>query len=160
MTPCAETEQSIQAFEAKIVSGEIKDVLKETLEEFKETICVIIPSMMEANIISILQSIKDPTCLALCPQTEQVKGLLEELVPTKEVPSSSSIIDEIEEAETFTDQQKDLIGELFDTLEMAYDHTARVCGILGVLSYSLNSHQLLILLKSSIRPLIQVNAIP
>ena len=86
-----------------------------------------------------------------------MEGLLEELIPTREVPSGSSIIDIITNEDTLTDEQKTLIGELFDTLKMAYNHIDRACGVLGILSCLLNTQQPLIILKASIRLLIQVN---
>ena len=132
-------DEALQMLAARIDSGEIKDILKETLEEFKKAICGVMPSMEEANIIGILWSIKDLTCLMLYPQSDEVEGLLKELIHTKEVPSGSSSINKIDDEDTLTDEQRALIGELSDTLEMAYDHIGRACGILGILSNSLNT---------------------
>ena len=74
--------------------------------------------------------------------------------------AASLIIDIITNEDTLTDKQKALIGKLFDTLEMAHNQLARDCGVLGMLSCVISSQQLLIVLKPSIRPLIQVNALP
>ena len=40
--------------EAKIDGGEIKDVLKDMVQDFKEAICVVRPSMTEVNVLDIL----------------------------------------------------------------------------------------------------------
>ena len=61
---------------------------------------------------------------------------------------------------TLTDEEKDLITKLFKTLKMAYNQLCRYCGLIGFLSYKLNVRQLLMVLKSSVRPLIQVNTLP
>ena len=59
--------KAILMMEAKIEDGEIKDVLKDTIQEIKEAICIVMPSMKEANILDILRSIRDPICLAIHP---------------------------------------------------------------------------------------------
>ena len=68
--------EAIQMMEAKIEDGEIKDILKDTVQGFKDAICIVMPSMAEANILDILRSIRDSTCLAILPQSEEVEGLL------------------------------------------------------------------------------------
>ena len=52
-----------------------------------------------------------------------------------------------------------MIAELFDDLEVAHDHMAISCSMLAVLSRSLNDVQLMIILKVSVRPMIQMNAL-
>ena len=56
--------EAIQMKEAKIKDGEIKDVLKDTIQEFKETICIVMPSM---------QSIRDPTVPCYMPPIRRGK---------------------------------------------------------------------------------------
>ena len=43
---------------------------------------------------------------------------------------------------------------------MAHEHLAHSCSSLGILSRTLTSHQLLLLLKASLRPLVQLNTAP
>ena len=130
--------EALQMMEAKIKGGEIKDVLKDTVQEFKETICMVMPSMVEANILDILHSIRDPTCLAICPHSEEVEGLLEELIPSEEIPSSSSVIRSMTDERTLSDKEKEMICKLFEMLETAYDQLGRACGLIGALSQKLN----------------------
>ena len=63
--------EAILTMEAKIMGGEIKDILKDTIQEIKEAICILMPSMKEANILDILHSIKDPTCLTIHPSQKR-----------------------------------------------------------------------------------------
>lgn len=79
-------------------------------------------------------------------------------MPMEDILSGSSVIERINGAEPLTTEQKWMISELFDNLDVAHDHMARPCGMLGILSQSLNSIQLLLLLQASVRPMIQVNA--
>ena len=119
---------------------------------------MVMPSMTEANVLDILHS--DPTCLAICPHSEEVEGLLEELIPSEEIPSSSSIIRSMTDERTLSDEEKEMICELFEMLETAYDQLGRACGLIGALSHKLNSNQLMTVLKVSVSPIIQVNALP
>ena len=51
-----------------------------------------------------------------------------------------------------------MIGELFNTLEMAHDQLATACGLLGRLSRTLKPGQLMLVIKAISRLLIQLNA--
>ena len=46
--------ETILSMEAKIKDGEVKDVLKDTIQEIKEAIYIVMPSMKEADILDIL----------------------------------------------------------------------------------------------------------
>ena len=95
--------------------------------------------------------------LALHPQTQETEDLLEELMPTEEISSGSSVTGMIEDIEPLTADQKNMITELFDDLEVAHNHMARACTMLSSLSRSLSSTQLILVLKASIRPVVQLN---
>ena len=58
-----------------------------------------------------------------------------------------------------TDKQRQLLTELFDDLEVVHKHLTRSRSILARLSRSLNRVQLMAVLKASVRPLIQINAL-
>ena len=113
----------------------------------------------EVDTGSILKTIRDPTCLALREQTEDIIEKLEEILPDSETASGRDIIKTIDDVEALTEEQKHDIGELFDNLEIAHKYLGRSCRLMGALSRSLSSKQLLLLLKASIRPLIQINTI-
>ena len=78
----------------------------------------------------------------------------------REIPSGDSIIRLLLDETILLDQDRELIKELFETLEMAYDHIGRVCGLIGALSRSLNSSQLFTVLKASVWPVVHINALP
>ena len=95
-----------------------------------------------------------------CPQSEEVEGLLEEIIPSDDIASGSSVIRSMADETILSDEDRELIKELFETLETAYNHIGRACRLIGALSRTLNSDQLFTILKESIRPIIQVNALP
>ena len=143
--------------EARIQGGEIKDVLKEAIEEIKNAISVVMPQMKDAEVLDVLRATKDPTCLAISLQTKEIEALLEEVIPSEEIPSSESVSRSLPDEDILSDNDRELITELFETLETAYDNIGRACGLIGVLSQSLNSRQLFTLLKACVRPIVHIN---
>ena len=63
--------KAILNMEARIQGGEIKDILKDAIQEIKDTILVVMPHMKDAVVLDVLRSIKDPTCLAIHPQSKE-----------------------------------------------------------------------------------------
>ena len=145
--------------DAKIQGGEVKDVLKEAIEEIKNMISVVMPQMKDAEVLDVLRATKDPTCLAIHLQTEEIEALLEEVIPSEEIRVAKASAD-LYQMKILSDSDRELITELFETLETAYDNIGRACGLIGVLSQSLNSRQLFMLLKACVRPIVHINALP
>ena len=56
-------------------------------------------------------------------------------------------------------EQKGLLAELFNKLEVVHESMARACVTLGMLSQGLNGKQLLLVLKASVCPLVQINTL-
>ena len=74
-----------------------------------------------------------------------------------DTPDLRDILSKTKELGDLTKEQKEQIGELFDELEVAHKVLAWACSTLGVLSRSLTGRQLLLTLRASVRPLIQLN---
>ena len=68
----------------------------------------------------------------------------------------SGEIQTVQGADTLSKTDQELIAELFDSLETAHDQLATSSGLLGRLSRMLKPPQLMLVLKASIRPLIQL----
>ena len=134
--------EAMLKMEGRIQDGEIKDVLRDAIEEIKSAISIIMPQMKDAEVLDVLRATKDPTCLAIHPQTEEIRGLLEEVIPSEEIPSGESVSASLSEEDNLSDNDRELIRELFETLETAYDNIGRACGLIGVLSQSLKPRQL------------------
>ena len=152
-------EEVFVAMEQKIKDEE-EDALKEAIIGCKATITMIMPSMAKANPTIVLESIKDPSCLAIRPRTDVNTQKLEDMMPPAEVPTGQDMVTIVEDMKPLTDEQRRQISELFEDLELAHEQLARTCSSLVILSRSLTSRQLILLLKSSIRPLAQLNVAP
>ena len=89
-----------------------------------------------------------------------MEELLKELISGEELPSSEGVTSKVCEEGDLTKEQQELIAKLYNNLETAYNHAARACSSFTRLSRSLSTQQLQTLLQASIRPLIQLNALP
>ena len=146
--------------EAQIKDGEIKDVLMDAIKEIKNAISVVMPQMKDADMLDVLRATKDLTCLAICPQTEEIEPLLEEVIPSEEILSGESVSRSLSDEDNLSDNDRELTMERFETLETAYDNIGRACGLIRVLSQLLNPRQLFMLLKACVRPVVHINALP
>ena len=102
-------------------------------------------------------AIKDK-CFKVLPRSDELDKILEEILPTEEVPSASGVVHLAKRVETLTKANQRVIVELFEALEIAHDQLATACSLLGRLSRTLKPEQLMVIIKASIRPLIQLNA--
>ena len=145
-------DDTLEKLEEDIREGVTENTMRKMIIRFRKAIIKITPSMEEENADTVLNSLKDITCTALMPQTEERDERLEEIMPEEELPSASDIIMQAQELEDLTLEQREQITELFDELEVAHDTLAKVSRTLARLSRSLSGKQLLTVLTSSIRP--------
>lgn len=136
---------------------EVKDILKDVISEFKDAIKLVVLQVADANVLTILQSIKDPMCLALRPITKHTESLLEEMMLEEDILHGDTIAKMVGEMKPLKYDPKDMLIKLFDDLEAAYEKMACVSGRLSSLSKVLTPPQLMIMLKATIRPMIQLN---
>ena len=106
--------------------------------------------MDEPNIETVVGAIKDHSFRVLQPRSDETVQLLEEITPIEEVPQSSEVIRNMEISDPLTENDKILLGELFEAHEVAHDQLVMACSTLGRLSRTLNSQQLLLVLKASV----------
>ena len=148
----------MESIEEWVKAGDTKGLLDETLRDIKARLATTTPSMEAADITIMTQSIRDKDFKVLTPRSDEVEKLLEDILPSDEIPGALGLIQSVQEEETLTEIDQELIRELFDALEMAHDQLATACGLLGRLSHTLKPGQLMLVIKASIRPLIQMNA--
>ena len=154
----SDLEALIVNIKGKIESGDTRDLLKQTLENMKTRLVATFPSMDTADINIIMNAVKDKEFKVLLPRTEETEALLEELLPENEIPPAADVVRAVRETDTLSGEDQELIAELFDTLESVHDQLATVSGLIGRLACKLKPNQLMLVLKSSIRPLIQLRS--
>ena len=135
------------------VKDEQVDAMKEAIKKYKEAIASMFPNMDTANPNAVWAAVKDKVSLCLCPQTQKNENVLEGIISAEEVPPVAEVLGKVEEV---TQEEGDLVRELFDSLEVAHSHLAIACSTLSRLSNIMRPANLMTILDTSIRPLIQI----
>ena len=140
-----------------ITAGTMTGVLKETLKNIKNRLVATFPSLNDADTDIVFNTIKDKDLKVLLPRTEDTEGMLEELLPGDGVATASSVLQKMQDADTpLSTNDQEIVAELFDVLETAHDQLAMASGLIARLARTLNPNQLMVVLKASVRPLIQL----
>ena len=84
--------------------------------------------------------------------------MLENLIPDENIPSAAQVLNTLENSNDIMEEDRALIAELFESLEVAHSELASACSTLSRLSRKLRPQQLMVVLQASTWPLIQVNA--
>ena len=153
-----ELELIMANIEEWVEPGDTRGLLDKTLRDIKARLATTTLAMETANINTVTQSIRDNDFKVLTPRSDEVEKLLEEILPSDEIPGAPGVIQSVQEEDMLKETNQGLIRELFDTLEMAHNQLATACVLLGRLSCTLKPSQLMLVIKASIRPLIQLNA--
>ena len=107
---------------AKNINDNIGNAMELEVNDLTAHITNHIPSAAEVDPKGILSSIRDPSCLILRDQTEEVRQKLEEIIPESDIPRGKDIIQDIEGMGIINEQQKNDIGEIFENLEIAHEY--------------------------------------
>ena len=81
------------------------------------------------------------------------------MIPPEDIPSRGNVAAAVKEEGPLTEDQRQLLVELFDNLEVVHESAAQSCGILARLLRTLSTTQLKLVLWASVRPLVQFNAL-
>ena len=152
-------DDALKNMESRIETGEEKDILKDTVTLFKDTISQVVPQVAEADTAKVVCAISDPTCLALHPRTDEREEMLEMVMPLENAPEGEEVVTSIEGNTPLTDSQQNLLREVFEDLEVAHEHTSRACSGLTCLSMTLSAPQLMATLRAMACPLILINTL-
>ena len=135
------------------VKDELFDAMKDAIIKYKEAIASMFPNMETANPNTVWMVVKDKVRLCICPQSQKNENTLECMVSDDKVPQAAEVLGKVEEV---TQEERELIRELFDLLEVAHSHLAAACSTLSRLSSTLRTTQLMTILDAGIRLLIQI----
>ena len=115
--------------------------------------------MQLADISMVTRAIWDKCFNVLLPRSEEIDQVLEEILLNEEMPSASEVLRSAQRGEAMTEANQRVVAELFESLETTHDQLVTACRLLGRLLRTLNPDQLMIIIKASIRPLIQLNTL-
>ena len=139
-------------------SGDTKDLAEMVIRNIKMTLANTITTMQLADVSTVIEAVKDKSFKVLLPRSNEVDQMLEAILPTGDVPRALDVIQAVQAEEPLTEADQILMAELFKALEVMHDQLATACSLQGRLSRILRLKQLLVIIKASIRPLIQINA--
>ena len=150
-------ENIMALIKAKIKKQETTDLLENVLSKMKEVLANLNPAMQLADTSTVAHDIHDKNFNVLLPRSDTVDQLLQEILPDEDLPDASVVLREAQMKHDISENDREIVAELFSNLEVAHDHIATACGLLSRLSRTLKSDKLLTIIKASIRPLIQLN---
>ena len=113
------------------IKEEVHDAMKEAILDYKQVITKMVLEMDTANPDAVWRAIKDKVGLCICPSTEEKERTLECLLPDQEIPLAARVLEMMEDANELTKEDRALISELFESLEVAHSELASACSVLS-----------------------------
>ena len=152
-------ENLVTMIKNKVEKQEMTDLLENILSNMKEVLANLTPTMQLADTSTVSRAIHDKNFNVLLPRSDTLDQTLEEMLLSEELPDASEVLRVVQGEGEISEGDQRIVAELFSNLELAHDHMAMACGLLSRLSRTLKPSQLLTIIKASIRPLIQLNAL-
>ena len=131
-------------------------LLDTILGDLKDVLSSLTPMMQLADIVTVSKAIRDKNFNVLLPKSDTIDQILEEQISSEDIPEASEVLKTVQREEKMSQEDQQLVAELFSNLEVAHDHATTVCGLLSRLSRNLKPEQLITIVKASIRPLVQL----
>ena len=150
-------EKLMTKIEDEVTKPATSGLLDTILGDLKDVLSSLTPMMQLADIVTVSKAIGEKNFSILLPKSDTIDQILEEQISSEDIPEASEVLKTTQREEKMSQEDQQLVAELFSNLEVAHDHAATVCGLLSRLSRKLKPEQLLTIVKASIRPLVQLN---
>ena len=149
-------EKLMTKIEAEVRKSAAPGLLDTILGDLKDVLSNLIPQMQLADIVTVSKAIRDKNFNTLLPKSDAIDEILEEKLSSEEIPEAAEVLKSAQREGKMSQQDQELVAELFSNLEVAHEHAATACSLLSRLSRTLKLEQLLTIVKASIRPLVQL----
>ena len=143
----------------QVEKKDMADLLEKALSDMKESLTKLTPTMQLADPSTVIRAIWDKHFNVLLPRSDELDQIFEEIIPNEEIPGTPEVLHAAQREGEMSETDQKVVAELFESLEIAHDQMVTACSLLGRLSRTLNSDQLMKIIRASIRPLIQLNAL-
>ena len=90
----------------------------------------------------------------------EMESYLEDVMPEEEIPPGKRVAANISQIKPITHKQKDMLVSLFDDLTIMHERLGHVAGMMSSLCKVMAPKQLMLVMKCSVCPLIQLMASP
>ena len=149
-------EKLMTKIEAEVRESAVPGLLDTILGDLKDVLSNLIPQMQLADIMTVSKAIRDQNFNTLLPKSDVIDKLLKEKLSSEDIPEAAKVLQTAQRKGKMSQQDQELVAELFSNLEVAHKHATTACGLLSRLSRTLKPEQLLTIVKASIRPLVQL----
>ena len=150
----------IEDFKKHTEMEEIREVMQKLVEDVNEACMKVYAPVTEASILNMVQLVRDPCGLVLCPTTERIENMLEDIMPEEETPEGEEVAHLVQDINPISPEAKDMIVALMDHTAVACHHVGLPAECLLTLVKICTPEQLMIIMKCSIHPMVQVVAAP
>ena len=151
-----EAMEKLMKIEAEVRESAAPGLLDIILGDLKDVLSNLIPQMQLADIVTVSKAIRDKNFNTLLPKSDVIDKILEEKLSSEDIPEAAEVLKTTQREGKMSEQDQELVPELFSNLEVAHEHAAIACGLLSRLSRTLKPDQLLTIVQASIRPLVQL----
>ena len=150
----------IDDLKKRIQTKDVQEFMQKFVEDVKSACGMIYTTIKEANVLNVLKAIKDPCRLMLQPLCDTFENSLEDIMPDEEVPKGEDVTHHVEEIKPISEEVKDMIVALVDNTAAVCCHAAFAAECLSTLAKICTLEQLMLIMKCSVRPMVQVVAAP
>ena len=92
-------DQIMAMIQERVDSGNTNDLTGTVIKRIKMTLANTLRMMQEADVITVAMVVKDKSFKVLLPRYEELDQVLEEILPTEEVPRATDVIQAVEAEE-------------------------------------------------------------
>ena len=134
--------------------------MQKLVEDVKEACTKVYAPMTEASILNVVWLVRDPCGFALHPTTKRIENMLEDIMPEEETPEGGEVAHLVQGINPISLEVKDMTVALMDHTAVACHHVGLAAECLLTLAKICTPEQLMIIMKCSIHPLVQVVMAP
>ena len=138
----------------ELLTGDIKDALQKTVALLKRVMVKHWGGMAEADVSSVVKTIKDPSCLHLCQYL--ATGSIEVTKLASDMPEGCQFLWSLPE-KTRKHKEWQLIISTFDHISEAMAHTSMAAANISALGKITDPQMFDLVLKAAVRLLVQIN---
>ena len=135
-----------------LIHEDLKDVLAQTIRNFKKIVARQWETMGDADVDIILCTIKDPAAVYL--HQHITRGGVEVVDPPEEIPTGPEFIRQLPER-TRRAEETAFISDIFHHAAQAHEHLSEVCANVSALAKVTDKTTLLAVINRAIQPLVQ-----
>ena len=127
-------EKLMTKIEDEVRKSAASGLLDTILVDLKDVLSNLTPMMQLADIVMVSKAIRDKNFSVLLPKSDTIDQILEEQLSSEDIPEASEVLKTAQREEKMSQEDQQLVAELFSNLEVAHDHAATACGLLSRLS--------------------------